>query len=389
MKIAFFMVPLLNHGGGAEKYFINIANEMARRGHETSIINLDKSLYSKLTFFLSIYYHHKLIKLRYTDKEIEKELKEVKWIKTNLRNLKNVLNNFDVIYAKNEILDLSILKLIGMKNLPPVIVGVHTPIFYPISDSFYSKLHNFLYLGPLYRWLLGGCQAIHIPNSDYIKLIKDSFPDFKNKTFLIFYPFDSEAFSSLETNENDNLFRILFVGRLTEQKGIDILVRVIERISLTEEFKNMYFNIAGSGELQNDIKYLQQKFSNVNWLGHVPQSEIPKIYISNDILIAPSRYEMLPWVPLEAQSCGVPVIVSDIAGPRDIIIDGKTGFLVKYNVEAFVDKILYFYNLKKDNPDKFNKFRIKAREHIKEKFEPAKICNQLEDMFEELSNAKK
>ena len=77
------------------------------------------------------------------------------------------------------------------------------------------------------------------------------------------------------------------------------------------------------------------------------------------------------------------MIVTDIPGPRDIVINGKGGFLVKYTVENFIDKILYFFDLKRNNPEKFNGFGNKARENIQEKFEPSKIYDQLDNMFKE------
>lgn len=389
MKIAFFMVPLLNYGGGAEKYFITVANAMAERGHDVSIVNLDRSFYRKLTFVLSIYYQTKLKNIRYTDKEIKKQLKGVRWIKSNLGNLKATLQKFDTIYSKNEVLDLLTLKLIGFKNLPPVIVGFRTPVFYPITSSAKSKFHNFLYLSQVYKWLLKDCVFLHVSNSDDELLIKKRFSNFRHKTLKIFHPFEYKAFRPPKKERKNDELRVLFAGRLNEQKGVDILVEVIERLSTKPIFKCLRFIIAGSGEWQGKVELLEKKFDNVNWLGHVPQDEMPEIYSLNDIVIAPSRWETMHWVSLEAQSCGLPVIVSDIPGPRDIIVNGKTGFLVKCNVESFVNKIMYFLNLKKHNPEKFDKFGIKAKKHIQEKFEPSRIYNQLESMFKKASDANK
>ena len=394
MRIAFFMAPLLNHGGGAEKFFIEVSNEMSKRGHKVSIINLDKSFYNKLSFILSIYYrgrfhYHSKLKYRYTDKQIKKGLKGIEWIKINLRNLKKVLQDFDVIYVKNEILDLGVLKLIRFSKLLPIIVGVHTPIYYSIVNSFQDKFHNFLYLGPFYKWLLKDCASIHIPNSDDELFVKKHFSRLRGKIFKIFYPFDCNIFKPSEIKRRDNKFRILFVGRLTEQKGVDVLVKIIKRLSAISIFKDLHFAIAGSGELDKEIGRLTGKFRNINYLGHVSQEKMSQIYSSNDILIAPSRYEMLPWVSLEAQSYGLPVIVSDIPGPRDIIISGETGFLVENKPENFIDKIEYLCTLKRESLERFSEFCRKAREHIQEKFEPTKIYNQLENMFEVVSNAKK
>jgi hypothetical protein len=58
-----------------------------------------------------------------------------------------MLRRCDVVYAKNEVLDLSVLQMIRAKQLPPIICGVHTPMRYPRAVSPQARLHNRLYLG--------------------------------------------------------------------------------------------------------------------------------------------------------------------------------------------------------------------------------------------------
>lgn len=389
MKIALFIAPPINYGGGAEKYFITLANAMAERSHQVGIINLDQSFDNKLTLFLSIFHHGKIsynseLKYRYTDTEITNMLNNVSWIKTNFRRIKYILQSYDVIYAKNEILDLGILKLLDFRKLPPVITGIHTPIFYPIADTPKEKVHNLLYLSPIYKLLLRECALIHVPNSSDEIFISNHFSIPSNKVLRIFYPFDSKLFTPLKTPRNNNIFNILFVGRLTKQKGVDLLIAIIERLATKSVFTNMHFTIVGSGDLSDEVNILAVKYNNIDYLGHISPENMPFIYSSHDILLSPSRYEMLPWVCLEAQSCGIPVVSSNIPGPRDIIIDGQTGFLVEYSADEYMDKILYFYNLKNVNYNKYRKFRIQASEHIQSKFEPTGIYNQSEEMFEKV-----
>jgi len=388
MKIGFFMAAFLNHGGGAEKHFTMMANDVAKKGHSVGIVNLDEAFYKKLSIFLSIYYASNLTALRYSNEDIEDikdMLENVEWIRVGLRNLAKILQGFNIIYTKNEILDLGILKIIGFKNLPPVIVGIHTPIYYVTTHSFHSRFHNFLYRGPLYRWLLKDCRAIRVSNSDVRSLIINYYPNFKNKIFTIFNPIDLKKFKPMERQGKSINFRILFVGRLTEQKGVDILIKVIKNLSMTSIFKNLHFTIAGSGELKSLVDNLQKKFSNIDCLGHISQNNMPQLYSSSDIVIAPSRWEGLSNVILEAQSCGITVIASNIPGSRDIIINGVTGFLVDNKPEEFISKIKYFYYLKRRNKKKFVSFKINARKNIEKKFNPDKVFNQLEEMFTKTS----
>jgi len=107
MKIAFFSVPLLNYGGGFEKHLIIMANEMARRNHKVSIINLSEKFYFKFNFLLKFYYRMKSEdNLRFSNDEINSKLKNVEWIVGGFDRIREKIKGFDVIYSKNEIIDL-------------------------------------------------------------------------------------------------------------------------------------------------------------------------------------------------------------------------------------------------------------------------------------------
>jgi len=385
MKIAFFMVPLLNHGGGAEKSFITFANGMARRGHKVGIVNLSKSFYKSLAAALSLYYMHRSFPMRLTDREVESMLFEsVEWLRVGFKSLKRNLQKFEVIYSKNEILDLGVLRLVGFKNISPVIVGIHTPIYYRITSSLHSEFHNFLYSDFFYRDLIKSCTAVHVTNLNDKTLVEERYPQLAPKIYKICLPLDTDKFRPMKSEDKQNeKFKVLFAARLTEKKGVDILAKVIRKLSLEPIFESLNFTIAGSGELEKKVRNLGRKFKNVHYLGHVVQDEMPVAYSSNDILIAPFRNEPMSWVGLEAQSCGLPVIVSGVSGPQDMIIDGETGFIVKNKPENFVEQIKYFYNLKKKDRTKFSHFGTKAREHIIKKFDPNLVFDKLEKMLEE------
>jgi len=387
MKIGFFSALLLNHGGGAERYFITFANAMAKKGHRVGIVNLDKSFYRRLSVFLSLYYVCKStpIPMRYADREIESMLfKSVEWFRGDFRSLKRILQKFEVIYSKNEILDLAVLGLVGFRNIPPVIVGIQTPIHYRITSSLQSKFHNFLYSSFFYRDLLQSSVAVHVCNSDDKGLVEERYPQLRGQVYQIFNPLDTGEFGSTNgKNKGNKHFKILFAGRLTEQKGVDILVKVIQKLSSKPIFGDLCFIMAGSGELEKQVRKIGRRFGNVSYLGHLGHNELLNLYYSTDIMLMPSRWEMFPTVCLQAQMYGLPVIVTDIPGPRDIVIDGKTGFLVKSDPENFVDKIEYLYHLKKENRTKFSQLAIRARQNIIKKFNFNSIFDQLERMLKE------
>lgn len=386
-KIALFMISPLNRGGGAEKYFINLAKNLNSNNLTFDVITMDDNIIRVFSRLLHIYYHQnffgKIIDIRRENKKtIIKNLGVSKWLRTSWKNLGKSLNEYDIIYTKNELVDLFLLKSVGYKKLPPIIIGVHTPIFYPITKSFYSRLHNFLYMGPIYKWLIKGTKLIHVSNK-FTKNLFDS--NFKVKTKLIYHPFSVEDTSSYikldisKLNFDKNKCNIAFVSRLSEQKGIDILLRIIDKLSHMPSITDkIMINIFGSGEKSYELvlNNLNNKYNFVHYYGHVQNKFIPSILDNHSMLLSTSRWEVLPFNILEAQAVGLPVIAFDIPGPNDIVVNNKTGFLVN-SEEEFVKKILFLIK---------DKQYFKAQDikmNIFNKFNPKKIYNQLFSMFNE------
>lgn len=389
-KIALFMIHPLNHGGGVEKYFIDLAKSLYKNTMQLNIITMDDNFYHIFLRLTQIYYtgdfFGKVIDIRRVSKEtIIKNLCNSKWIRASRKNLGNILNDYDVIYTRNELADLFLLKSIGYSKLPPIIVGVHTPIFYPITKSFYSKFHNFLYMGPIYKWLIGGVKLVHVSNK-FSKHLFDS--KFKVKTKLVYHPFSVEdtlnhiKLDISELSFDKNRCNIAFVSRLSEQKGIDILLKIIDKLSLVPNVADkIKINIFGSGEKKYEVILgeLEKKYNFVRYYGHVENKFIPSILNNHFMLLSTSRWEVLPFNILEAQAVGLPVIAFDIPGPNDIVVNNKTGFLAN-SEEEFVKKILFLI----ENRQYFKAKDIKM--NIFNKFDQKKIYNQLFLMFNETYN---
>lgn len=390
-KIALFMLSPLTHGGGAEKYFINLAKNLDKEnGIKADVITFDDKSFRRFARLLHAFTRGNIFGkiddyergMRETRGDIEKGLGGARWIESPRKKLGKIFRNYDIIYAKNELIDLFNLKMIGYKKLPPIIVGVHTPIIYPKTKSFSAKLHNFLYSIFIYKWLLKGVKCVHVSNSSAKDLVDKKF---RARSKLIYYPFSIEKIRQMAENNKSGIkfdskkTNIIFVGRFSEQKGFDTLINIIERIAKDNVLKNrINFNVFGIGELRENIKIkkLGDKFYFVRYFGHIENKYMLHILGQQDLMVAPSEWETLPYAILEAQAMGVPVLAFNIPGPADIIENGKTGFFVK-NVTEFIDKIRDFTE-GKINPDKNEIIR-----NIKTKFDPEKIYGELMVMFKE------
>ncbi len=116
---------------------------------------------------------------------------------------------------------------------------------------------------------------------------------------------------------------LLAVGRLTRQKGIDVLVRALVLLP-----KTVHAVILGVGEEEESLRALAKDLgveSQMHLVGI--RHDIPAVLKGADCLVMPSRWEGEPIVLLEALAAGVPVVGSDIPPLRKVIIEGVNGFL--------------------------------------------------------------
>ena len=127
-------------------------------------------------------------------------------------------------------------------------------------------------------------------------------------------------------NKYDNV--ISFVGKLTEIKGVDVLLDALD----INDDKNLLTLIAGDGELREELEKQVKKLNleNVVFLGNLPQDKLQKIYNIVDCSIVPSRKEAFGLVAAEALACGAPVIATNAGGLGEIVTD-DVGMLIPMN----------------------------------------------------------
>lgn len=127
----------------------------------------------------------------------------------------------------------------------------------------------------------------------------------------------------------DELYVILFAGRLEEIKRVD---RVIDSMShLRSEEVSFYLCVAGDGSLKRHLeKYVTRGHlqSSVVLLGTVPHDDLAHYYNMADVLVLPSEMEGVPMVLLEALACGTPVIASMVGGIPEFVVNGVNGVLL-------------------------------------------------------------
>lgn len=133
-----------------------------------------------------------------------------------------------------------------------------------------------------------------------------------------------------------NIFTFLFVGKFSEKKGIEFLIKA--SAMLQKKGYNFNLILVGGGPLYDCMIKLVETYGisdNVKFLGWINNELLPEIYPMSDVIVVPSVFdrkgetEGMPVVIHEAMACGIPVLASNISGIPDIVEDGKNGWLIK------------------------------------------------------------
>lgn len=123
---------------------------------------------------------------------------------------------------------------------------------------------------------------------------------------------------------------ILFIGRLIEQKGVDILLRAFAQV--TKHHSMARLRIVGDGNLRTELEALSESLrltEVVQFFGWVEDAQ--RLMPGSDMVLVPSRWEGFGLVTLEAMRHAKPLIASAVSALPEIIVDGKTGLLVPPN----------------------------------------------------------
>jgi glycosyltransferase involved in cell wall biosynthesis len=168
-------------------------------------------------------------------------------------------------------------------------------------------------------------------------------------------------------SEKQSFLRIISVGRLKNEKNFALLLNAF---AIVVQSINAKLMIVGDGELQDSLEQqsIELGVSDlVNFVGFHPNPS--ELLIKSDLFVLSSNSEGLPTVLIEALYCGLPIVSTDCPhGPREILMDGKYGTLVKVGDErALADAIIQRSKMV-NNPDTQRKGA--------ERFLPSKIAEQ-------------
>lgn len=247
-------------------------------------------------------------------------------------------NEFDVIHCHFAQLGLFVaqLKRDGFLNNERLVTSFHGVDISPDKIEQYKKNYRVLFMH------MHTCTY----NSEYsLQILQQINSQYSGYKFLP-VGLDTNLFKPKHQQKSDEIFRVLFCGRLVSFKGPDIAVEIVQQ--LISNYK-VHLTIVGHGELYD---VLQQKIRTNNLepyitlKGSLAQEEIISLMNQSDAFLLPGivdsngRAENQGLVIQEAQSMTLPVVVSDAGGMKYGLIDDVTGYVVpSKNIDGFVEKL--------------------------------------------------
>jgi len=168
---------------------------------------------------------------------------------------------------------------------------------------------------------------------------------------------------------------MLFLGRLSEEKGIETLIEAWQLSKIKDILK-----VVGTGELLE--KYKSKYYNNIEFLGFKKGDGLINLIRNASFIVIPSEVqENNPLTIVESYAFGKPVIASNVGGIPEIVLDNKTGFIFEMgSVENLSEKIKL---AEKINPEEYLQMSQNARNFAEEHFDEDEHYNTLLSIYKE------
>ncbi len=204
------------------------------------------------------------------------------------------------------------------------------------------------------RWFYNQADTVFAPSKSFRdELVFNGIAP--HKVVVMPHGVDTERFSPRDWRKNGDVFKLLYVGRVSREKNLDVLADALKSMKR----QDVKLTVVGDGpyraELMHDLAAL-----NVEFPGYLEDEALVHAYQDADLFVFPSTTDTFGCVVLEAHSCAIPTIITDAGGPRDIVIPGETGVVVpgrdasalRQGIEAILDR------------DKLMKMGLQARRAV-------------------------
>lgn len=268
-------------------------------------------------------------------------------IKGHIKSYKQVQKlaneNFDLIHCHSPICA-AITRYVFRREPGKIIYTAHGFHFYKGAP-----LQNWLLYYPIEKWLSRYTDILITINKEDYKRAKEKFHP-KRTEYVPGVGIDVEKIQAVQVDRESKRrelgigkddFLLLSVGELNKNKNHEVVIRALA------ELKNpkIKYAICGKGPLKEYLEDLAVKLGVRNQLFLLGfRTDVIEICKSADVFVFPSKREGLSVALMEAMACGLPCLVSDIRGNKELISDNEHNFLFRLqNKKELLEKLKYIY----------------------------------------------
>jgi starch synthase len=217
------------------------------------------------------------------------------------------------------------------------------------------------------------------------------------------YQKTSEKKALIEYGVDPTIPYVLFVGRITRQKGVTHLVDAMEYLPPETQL----VLCAGApdtpeiaAELREKVERARQKHPHIVWIEKmVTKQETIQLYSHCRVFCCPSVYEPFGIINLEAMACRAPVVASSTGGIKEVVVEGETGYLVPFegdavtgfpvDSDAFAQDLAVRINMLLQDPEKCKRFGDAGRKRVEDMFSWTAIAHQTVGLYRKLVEERK
>jgi starch synthase len=217
------------------------------------------------------------------------------------------------------------------------------------------------------------------------------------------YQKTSDTSALIQYGVDPSIPYVLFVGRITRQKGVTHLVDAIDYLPADTQI----VLCAGApdtpeiaAELRAKVEHARQKHPRIVWIEKmVTKPEIIQLYSKCRVFCCPSVYEPFGIINLEAMACRAPVVASSTGGIKEVVVEGETGYLVPFEADrvtgfptdpdAFAQDLAVRITMLLEDPEKCRRFGDAGRKRVEDIFSWTAIADQTISLYRNLIERKK
>ncbi len=273
-------------------------------------------------------------------------------------------------------------------NVPIVVHTFHGHVFHSYFGRFKTEFYKFIErrLARKSSGIIAISELQSMELSDVYKIVNRSRIEVIPLGFDLL-KFNNQLIQKREITRSDyNLesdqIAIAIIGRLAPIKNHELFFEIVNLVN-QETTKKLVFFIVGDGELNSFIEDQIKQFTDLgidirftSWI-----KDIATFNAGMDIICLTSKNEGAPVSIIEAQASQVSVVVTDVGGVRDIVVDNKTGFIVpKDNARIFVDKLLTLI----ENESIRKEFGENGWKFVRDKFHYSRLVKDMEVYYKSL-----